>query len=420
MKLSKYIATALPTALIAASFLLAHGAQAQTQPPIKIGMSSAQTGPLAGGGKTCLLALQMWRDDINAKGGLLGRKVELVAYDDQGNPAVAPGIFTKLIDIDKVDLLISPYGTNPTAAVLPLVMRRNLLMIGDYAFDNNAELKYDRYFQIAPLGDGADALVESFINPGKQLGAKTIALLGATTEFSQAVLNGARAIAKREGLKVVYDQSYPPTTLAFSSMLGAIKAAKPDLVFVASYPADSVAIVRAVNEMGVGNSVKLFGGAMVGLQYAATQALLGPLLNGITSYTYYVPEKTMDFPGIRDFLQRYSKLAIPEKIDPFGYYIAPYAYAIGQVLEQAVSATKSLDQKVLAEYLHSHPIDTVVGSIEFGPTGEWRKPRVLQTQFQGIVANNMEQFSKPGKQVIIYPPNLKSGELRHPFSEASK
>src|SRR3979411_1419180 len=97
--------------------------------PVKIGIGIAQTGTLGGGGKAALLALQMWVEDVNAKGGLLGRKVELLAYDDQSHPATTPGIYTKLLDVDKADLLIAPYGTVQTAPILPMVKHRRLLLM---------------------------------------------------------------------------------------------------------------------------------------------------------------------------------------------------------------------------------------------------------------------------------------------------
>ena len=148
-------------------------------------------------------------------------------------------------------------------------------------------------------------------------------------------------------------------------MIRAIRAAKPDMVFVCSYPNDSVAIVRAVNEIGVGDSVKLFGGGMVGLQFTPIMESLGSMLNGIINYTSYAPEKTMEFPGIKDFLERYSKRAAAEKVDPLGYYLPPFNYAIGQILEQAVGATKSLDHKVLAAYLRKNEFKTIVGPISW-------------------------------------------------------
>ncbi|MEO7404935.1 MAG: ABC transporter substrate-binding protein, partial [Burkholderiales bacterium] len=121
--------------IAAAAAIVSVASLAQAQQPIKIGMGIAQTGPLGAGGRASLVAMQMWRDDVNAKGGLLGRKVELLAYDDQSNPSVVPGIYTKLLDIDKVDLLVAPYGTNQTAPIMPLVKERGLLLIGNFSFD---------------------------------------------------------------------------------------------------------------------------------------------------------------------------------------------------------------------------------------------------------------------------------------------
>jgi len=106
-------------------FALAVGAHAQTKTPIRIGLSIAQTGPLSGAGKSGLVALQIWRDDVNAGGGLLGRQVELVVYDDQSNPSMTPGIYSKLLDVDKVDLVVAPYATNPTAPIMPFVKQRD-------------------------------------------------------------------------------------------------------------------------------------------------------------------------------------------------------------------------------------------------------------------------------------------------------
>ena len=199
-------------------------------------------------------------------------------------------------------------------------------------------------------------------------------------------------------------------------MIRAIRAAKPDMVFVMSYPNDSVAIVRAVNEIGVGDSVKLFGGGMVGLQFTPIMESLGSSLNGIVNYNSYVPG--IKYPGIEEFLQRYSKKAVEAKVDPLGFYLPPFNYAIGQMLEQAITATKSLDHKVLADYLHKNEMKTIVGPIRFGPDGEWANPRVVQMQFRGVVDKNVEQFRDPKKYVILYPEQFKNGEIVAPFEKA--
>src|SRR5437879_8169198 len=120
---------------------LASGAGAQ-QPPIKIGMSMPQTGGLAGGGKASLLGIEIWRDDVNARGGLLGRKVELVVYDDKSSASETPAIYSKLLDVDKVDLLFAPYATVPTAPIMTLVKQRGLLLMGNLSFLLNSKTSH--------------------------------------------------------------------------------------------------------------------------------------------------------------------------------------------------------------------------------------------------------------------------------------
>ena len=400
-------------AIAAAAMLFAGVAAAQQ--PIKIGMSMPQTGSLGAGGKAALLALQMWVEDVNAKGGLLGRKVDFIVYDDQTNPALTPAIYTKLLDVDKVDLLIAPYGTVPTAPIMPLVKQRDLLLMGNFSFQVNRTVKHDKWFNNSPWND-AESWSAGFFGAAQKLGVKSIAFLVADQEFAQNLASGARELAKKQGLQTVYNQNYPPTTVDFSSMIRAIRAARPDIVYVMSYPNDSVAIVRAVNEIGVGDSVKMFGGGMVGLQFTPVMESLGSSLNGIVNYNSYVPG--INYPGIEEFLQRYSKKAVEAKVDPLGFYLPPYNYAIGQMLEQAITATKSLDHKVLADYIRKNEMKTIVGPIRYGPDGEWANPRVVQMQFRGVVDKNVEQFRDPKKYVILFPEQFKNGEVIAPFEKA--
>jgi branched-chain amino acid transport system substrate-binding protein len=289
--------------------------------------------------------------------------------------------------------------------------------MGNFSFQVNHTVKHTMWFNNAPWND-ASSWFEGYFQAGKKVGAKTIAFLAADQEFAQNLANGAKELAKKGGLTTVYEQNYPPATVDFSSMIRAIRSVKPDLVFVASYPNDSVAIVRAANEIGVGESVKVFGGGMVGLQFTPNMVSLGTLLNGIVNYNSYVPG--LKYPGIEEFLQRYAKKAAEEKVDPLGFYLPPFNYAIGQMLEQAVGATGSLEHKVLADYLHKNEMKTIVGPIRYGPDGEWANARVVQAQFRGIVDKNMDQFRLPGKQVVLYPDAYKTGEVIAPFEKARK
>ncbi len=389
-------------------------------PPLRIGFGMSLTGPLAGNGKAALVSIQIWADEVNAKGGLLGRKVELVYYDDQGNPAVVPGLYTKLLDVDKVDLVISGYGTNVIVPAIPIVMQRGMTFMTLIGLAANERFHYERYFQIAPTGpDPADAFTRAYFDLAVTMkpAPKRVALAGADAEYPALALAGARQQVKRLGLDIVYDRSYPPATTDYSPIVRAIQATNPDIVYLATYPPDTAGMLRAASEIGL--KVGIFGGGLVGTQYAALKTQLGPLLNGVVSYELYVPEPTVHFPAIDKFLEKYQRVAASEKIDALGYYLPPYAYAAMQILEQAITKLGSLDQAKLAQYIHATTFTTVVGDVKFGADGEWAEGRPLFVQYRDIRGNTLEQWKEPGHAVIILPPQLKSGELRYPF-EAGK
>jgi branched-chain amino acid transport system substrate-binding protein len=389
--------------------------------PIKIGFGMALTGGLAGNGKAALIAMQIWAEETNAKGGLLGRPVELVFYDDQTNPATVPGIYSKLLDVDKVDLVVSGYGTNLEAPAMPIIMQHGMTMMGLFGLAVNDQFHYDRFFQIQPNGPNAKiSSIEGFFDAAMTAKPtpKTVAIVGADAEYPKVATEGAREIAKKLGLKIVYDRSYPPSTVDFTPIVRSIQAANPDVIYVASYPPDSAGMVRAANEVGLKATV--FGGGMIGLQFAALKLQLGPMLNGIICYDLYVPEPTMNFPGIKEFLTKYQPRAAQEGADPLGFYLPPFAYAAMQILGQAVEETKGVDQAKIAEYIHKTAFKTVVGDIRFAANGEWAEPRIIFVQYRGIAGNDLEQFKKPGTAVVVAPAQYKSGEVLAPYTEIKR
>jgi branched-chain amino acid transport system substrate-binding protein len=386
--------------------------------PIRIGFGMALTGGLAANGKAALLAMEIWRDDVNERGGLLGRPVELVYYDDQTKPATVPGIYNKLLDVDKVDFVVSGYGTNLIAPAMPIIIERGLTFMGLFGLANNEKFSYPYYFQIAP--NGPNPIIEfsrGFFELAAEQNPKpnTVALVGADAEYPHNALAGARENVKKHDFKVVYDQTYPPNTVDYTPIVRALKATNPDIVFVASYPPDSVGMLLAAHEVGL--RPKLFGGGMVGLQFAALQTKLGPKLNGLVNYDFWVPEPTLNFPGIEEFLKKYQAQAERAGVDPLGHYLPPWAYTMMQVLGQAIAASKSLDQTTVGEYIRNHAFETIVGMVRFGANGEWEKPRMLVVQYQHIKSHDIGQFAGPGRRVVLLPEELKSGRLIYPYGE---
>jgi branched-chain amino acid transport system substrate-binding protein len=403
-------------ALALASLVL--GSNARAAEPIKIGFSMALSGGLAANGKAALLAIQMWADTVNAKGGLLGRPVQLIHYDDQSNPSNVPGIYTKLTEVDKVDIVVSPYGTNLMAPAMPVVMQKHLMMMGMFGVGVNDRFGYDRYFQIMPMGPKSSEIIpEAFFAVAKTLNPapKTVAIVGADADFGRVNSDSARRLAQQMGLEIVYDRSYPPTTIDFAPIVRAVQASKPDLVFLASYPTDTVGIIRSINEIGL--KARLIGGGPVGLQFASIKTQLGPLINNMLGYELYVPASSLKFPGIEEFLAAYQAQATGQGVDPLGFYVPPFVYAAMQIIEQAVEKTGSLDQGALAATMHRETFPTIVGDIAFAANGEWRKPRVLMVQYRGVTGNGLEQFRGPAPYVILYPPEYKTGEVKSPFED---
>jgi branched-chain amino acid transport system substrate-binding protein len=406
-------------ALAVCALAFAGAAWAQSGEPIKIGFSMALTGGLAPNGKSALLAQKIWEEDINGKGGLLGRPVKLIYYDDKSSPAEVPSIYTKLLDIDKVDLIIGPYATAMIAPAMPIVIQRKKTFIGLLGLAVNSEFNYPNYFVMIPSGpDAKPAFTKGFFDLAMAQNPKpqTVAIVAADQEFSRNAADGARENAQKAKLKIVYDKTYPPSTTDFAPIVRAIQATNPDILNINSYPPDSVGMVRAINEIGF--KPKMIGGGMVGLQATAIKTQLGPLLNGFTNYDFWLPVPKMDFPGVGDLIKRYQARAGAEGVDPLGYYMAPWGYAQLQVLQQAVEGTKSLDDAKLGDYIRANTFSTVVGDVKFGAKGEWAESRVLQVQFQHVKGNDVAQFKDISTQVVVSPAQYESGKVIYPYENA--
>jgi branched-chain amino acid transport system substrate-binding protein len=404
----------------AAAALFFAAAPASAQEPIKIGFGMSLTGPLSANGKSSLLAMKIWEDDTNAKGGLLGRKVKLVYFDDQSNPSTVPGIYTKLLDVDKVDLIVSGYASGQIAPAIPIAIAKKKVFVSLFGTGVNEQFKYDRYFSMIPNGPTPKpAFTRGFFKVAEQQQPKpqTIAIAMADAEFGRNACEGAAENAKTAGFKIVYNKTYPPATTDFAPIVRAVAAIKPDLFVICSYPLDSVGMIKAMHEVGF--KPKMWGGAMVGLQATVFKTQLGPMLNGVVNFETWLPHKSMAFPGSLELIKKYQERAGAEGVDPLGYYMPVWAYSYLQVLGQAIAETKSLDDGKLADYIRNATFKTVVGDVKFGKGGEWAVERVMAAQFQNIKGNKIDDFRDLSTEVIIYPPQYKTGDVIYPYEKAT-
>jgi branched-chain amino acid transport system substrate-binding protein len=403
----------------AAGALLFTVPPAKAADPIKIGFGMSLTGPLSGNGKSSLLAMKIWEEDTNANGGLLGRPVKLIYFDDQSNPSTVPGIYTKLLDVDKVDLIVSGYASGQIAPAMPIAISKRKIFISLFGTGVNEQFKYDRYFSMIPNGPNPKlALTRGFfkIADAQMPKPQTVAIAMADAEYGRNACEGAAENANAAGFRIVYNKAYPPATTDFTPIVRAVAAVNPDLFVICSYPLDSVGMVRAMHEVGF--KPKMWGGAMAGLQVTVFKTQLGPLLNGIVGYDPWLPHKTIAFPGSLEFLKKYQDRAGAEGADPLGYSMPVWAYSYLQVLGQAITETKSIDDGKLADYIRGATLKTVVGDIKFGKDGEWAEERAMTTQFQNITGKTIDDFRDLSTEVIIYPSQYKTGELIYPYEKA--
>jgi len=388
---------------------------------LKIGYCLSLSGALASNGKTAQLAHQIWQENVNKSGGLLGRPVELLCLDDQTNPDLVAEIYKRLLDVEMVDVVVGGYGDNSVAPAMPLIMERKKFFIGLMALAVNAKFHYSQYFVMIPTGPNPSAaLTEGFFQIAGQQNPKpeTVAILIADAPFSQSPAQGAKENLARQGMRVIWEGKYPLATTDFSSQMEELKKINPDVLFFCSYINDSIGLVKAMNAAGL--SPKFVGGAMIGPQNGVVKAQLGALLNGLVNYEYWLPVPSLQNPQIQSLIATYQSRAEKAGADPLGYYVAPQAYAQMQVLEQAIKAVGSLDDAALSDYTGKATFETVVGEVKFGDGGGWAQPRVLTVQFQNIESNNISEFRKPNTQAVVYPPEAASASVIYPYAKAKR
>ncbi|TZG31244.1 amino acid ABC transporter substrate-binding protein [Agrobacterium sp. B1(2019)] len=387
--------------------------------PLRIGYCLSLTGPLAENSRCARLAHEIWREDVNNRGGLLGRLVEFVCYDDYSDTATVDGIYKRLMDEDQVDLVIGGYGTKILMAAMPVIIHRERFFVGLMGLRVNEAFGYPNYFAMIPTGPDANAaLTEGFFELAAAHAptSRRIALVYADAEFSRSAIHGAKANAEKYGFNIVHEATYPMATETFMPIIDAAAENNCELLFLSSYPADTVGLVRAIN--GHRFKPKMVGGTMIGPQSSSVRITLGSQLNGFVNYAYWAPVPSMMFPGISKLMNAYQMKAATMGVDPLGHYVAPLAYAQMQVVGQAIEETDALDDTLLSTFASEATFHTVMGDLRFGKNGEWARPRVLQVQFRGIAGNDINQLRDGSRQVVVSPSRLASGQLIYPFEDA--
>jgi branched-chain amino acid transport system substrate-binding protein len=381
-------------ALLAALAVLAAGITGEAQGPIRIGASLSLTGTYAKLGRNQHEGYKLCEKDLNAKGGLLGRKIEFVVYDDQSTPATAVRLYEKLITEDKVEGVMGPYSSPVTEASVNVTEKYKKVMVAPLAattsiFKRPPDKKRHYVFMVI---SPAEVYLEGLIDTAAKRGLKTVAIVNEDTLFSKAAASGAVEVAKKRGMQIVFQEAYPKGNTDFSALLTKVKSLNPDVIAAATYFDDAVALTRQMRELDV--NPKAYGVTVGGdlPEFYETLKTNADFIYGATQWEHVLP-----YPGNTEFFEAYKK--------EFGHepsYHSAAGYAGCLIYAEAVKRAGSLDADRVREQLFKLEMRTVFGEY-----------KVDQDGFQ--VAHKMVTFQwQEGKKVVVWPDELAQGKPRFP------
>ena len=364
--------------------------EAEAQAPIKIGASLSLTGTYAKPGTYQKEGYEVCADELNAKGGLLGRKVEFVMYDDQSSTQTAQRLYEKLITEDKVEAVMGPYSSGITESVAGISEKYKKVMVSPLAATTSIFRQGRKY--IFMVISPAEFYLEGLVDMGAKRGLKTIAIINEDTLFPKATVVGTEELAKKRGLQVVLREAYPKGNTDFSALLVKIKAVNPDIIAAATYFDDAVAITRQMKELNV--NPKMFG-VTVGGDIPEFYTLLKQNAEYVYGSTQW--DEVLPYPGQKEFLSAYQKRF---KHEPSYHAAAGYAGCL--IYAEGVKRAKSLDADPVRAELLKLKIRTAFGDYAVDQDGFQTAHKMVMIQWQD------------GKRVVVWPDDLASGKLRFP------
>ncbi|HEU5322232.1 MAG TPA: amino acid ABC transporter substrate-binding protein [Methylomirabilota bacterium] len=382
-----------PFAAVAAVALVlgAAGGPAAAQGPMRIGAALSVTGSYAVLGANQQRGYQLCAKHLNERGGVLGRKVEFVHYDDQSQPATAIKLYERLITQDKVDAILGPYGSAISEAVANVAEKYRMPMVVSVGAATSIFKKGRKY--VFMVLSPAEGFLEGLVDIAARRGLKTLALVNEDTLFAKSAVQGSIELAKKKGLQVSFVEAYPKGTTDFSGLLVKVRAANPDVLGAATFFDDAVAITRQMRELNV--NPKMYG-VTIGGDVPKFHDLLGKNAEFVYGATQWEPE--LPHPGSRQFYEAYRR-EFPGA--DYSYHSAA-GYAGCQLLAEAIRRTGSLDGDKLRDTLLKLEMKTVLGTYKVDPDG-----------YQVGMVSALFQW-QDGKKVIVWPDEYATGQPRFP------
>ena len=335
--------------------------------PIRIGSTLALTGPLASTALVHQIVGQIYVEQVNKKDGLLGRPVEWIVKDDQSKPDLARTLYEQLITVDKVDLLMGPYATGAILSAMGVAQRYNKMLI-HHTFGIPSMAKYEAQFPTWSLGpDPATTFPNTLFDAVAALPKppKTIAIVTSKFPSVHFMSLGAREVAKKRGLQEVIFLEWDFGNREFGPIAGRVKDAKPDLIWVGAIGLEGNQLLDAMKKIDYAPPLHFHMYPAPGPMVVAPEAK-----NALAATIFEEHPPFINNPGAAEFVKLFNERATKAGLPYTGVETqAAASYTAWQVLDAAVTATKSLDDKVLAEWLRKNRVDTIQGKLRFdGPS----------------------------------------------------
>jgi branched-chain amino acid transport system substrate-binding protein len=378
-------------AALGAAVTLLAASPGLAQNPIRIGASLSLTGTYASPGLNHQRGYQLCQKHVNEKGGVLGRKIEFVLYDDQSQPATGVRLYERLITQDKVDVVMGPYSSPITEAVANVNEKYRMPMVAPMA-STTSIFKKGRKF-VFMVQSPAEVYLEGLLDMGARKGLKTVALINEDTLFPKATVQGTVELAKKKGLQVVFVEAYPKGNTDFSAILTKVRAANPDILGAATYFDDAVAITRQMKELNV--NPKMYG-VTVGGDLPRFYELLGKNAEFVYGASQWEPE--LPYPGAKEFVEAHHK-EFPGA--DLSYHTAG-GYAGCQVMVEAIRRAGALDADKVRDAVLKLDLNTVYGAFKVDPDGFQVSHKLVTFQWQ------------EAKKIIVWPDELSQGAVRFP------
>lgn len=356
--------------------------------PLKIGFSESKTGLYAAASAIQVNSYELWKDQVNADGGIMvdgvKRPVEFVTYDDQSNPALAAQIYEKLITSDKVDLLFSPFGTPSHFAVVPMLLRYKFPMVGSSAASMRLKTLAPGYIWF-PTSEFPDAVAASIVSVLQAQHYKTAAVIAVQLPFSLELEKYILPDLAKAGIKLVAKSDYPDDIKDLTPTLETVKAAAPDAVIGLTFPEDSMLYMQQAREVGISAPFQFLS---VGPTYDFFTKRFGADANGIVTMGQWSPHEAAWPLGAQFYKAYIAKFGTkPEYLD------GALAYMSAEITQEAVEKV-GLDHAALKHEFETDTFQTIAGPIAFNGVENATTPAILMQ-----IQNGEAQIISPASLV---------------------